>query len=370
MSRRGATKRLAKGGCSKQMKEEIPVLKGKTKKELEEICVSLGLEKYRAAQIYTGIYKNRYTNLDQFTTLSKEVREKLKEHTLYPEIELGRDLASKEDGTRKFTFYVGENKEIEAVWIPSGDGGRKTICISSQIGCTLNCKFCATGLLEYKGNLHTWQILDQVLQVERLVGDRATNIVFMGMGEPMHNYFSVMKAAHILRDQDGFGLGALRITISTAGVTTGINRFIENKEPFNFAISLNHPNPNSRSSVMDVNDKHPLEKLIESAKRFTKELDRAITFEYVMIPDVNMGRDNAERLAKISRSVNKCKINVIPLNTDFTGWRRPTDDEVKDFVMHLKAKTTAPILNRRSPGRDINGACGMLALKGIRSETR
>ncbi|MDF3820243.1 23S rRNA (adenine(2503)-C(2))-methyltransferase RlmN [Leptospira sp. 96542] len=351
------------------MKEEIPILKGKTKKELTELCASLGLEAYRASQIYTGIYKNRYTNIDQFTTLSKEVRTVLKEKTLYPEIELGRELISKDDGTRKFTFFVGEGKEIETVWIPSGDGGRKTICISSQIGCTLNCKFCATGLLEYKGNLATWQILDQILQVEKIVGDRATNIVFMGMGEPMHNYFSVMKAAHILRDQDGFGLGALRITISTAGVTTGISRFIENKEPFNFAISLNHPNPRARSSVMDVNDKHPLEKLIDSAKRFTKELNRAITFEYVMIPDVNMGKDNAERLAKISRSVNKCKINVIPLNTDFTGWRRPTEDEVNEFISILRSKTNAPILNRRSPGRDINGACGMLALKGIRSET-
>ncbi len=352
------------------MKEEIPILKGKTKKELQEICEKLGLEPYRANQIYTGIYKNRYTSLDQFTTLSKDVREILKSKTSYPEIELGRDLTSKDDGTRKFTFYVDDNKEIEAVWIPSGDGGRKTICISSQVGCTLNCKFCATGLLEFKGNLATWQILDQVLQVEKLVGDRATNIVFMGMGEPMHNYFSVLKAAHILRDQDGFGLGAMRITISTAGVTTGIKRFIENKEPFNFAISLNHPNPNARSSVMDVNDKHPLDLLIDCAKKFTKELDRPITFEYVMIPDVNMGRDNAERLAKIARSVNKCKINVIPLNTDFTGWRRPTEDEVMEFVNILKSKTKAPILNRRSPGRDINGACGMLALKGVRSEVR
>ncbi|TGN20103.1 23S rRNA (adenine(2503)-C(2))-methyltransferase RlmN [Leptospira idonii] len=349
------------------MKEDIFVLKGKRLAELQEFCASLGLEPYRAKQIYQGIYKNRYSSLEQFTTFSKEVREKLKANASFPEIQLGRELISK-DGTRKFTFEVEPGKEVETVWIPSGDGDRKTICISSQVGCTLNCAFCATGLLEYKGNLQTWQILDQILQVEKIVQDRATNIVFMGMGEPMHNYFSVLKAAHILNDKDGFCLGAKRITISTAGVTTGINRFIENKEPFNFAISLNHPNPNARSSVMDVNDKHPLEKLLETARRFTQELDRMITFEYVMIPDVNMGRENAERLVKIARSVNKCKINVIPLNTDFTKWRRPTEEEVGEFVSYLRAKSGVPILNRRSPGRDINGACGMLALKGTRNE--
>ena len=349
------------------MKEEQPILKGKTLSELQALCASLGIESFRAKQIYSGIYKSRYSSLDQFTTLSKDIRELLKERTVFPEIQLGRELISK-DGTRKFTFDVEPGKEIETVWIPSADGERKTICISSQVGCTLNCSFCATGLLEYKGNLQTWQIVDQVLQVEKIVQDRATNIVFMGMGEPMHNYFSVMKAAHIFHDMDGIGLGAKRITISTAGVVTGINRFIDNKEPYNFAISLNHPNPNARSSVMDINKKHPLEKLLESARRFTGELDRMITFEYVMIPDVNMGKENAERLVRIAKSVNKCKINVIPLNTDFTGWRRPTEEEVGEFVSYLRAKAGVPILNRQSPGRDINGACGMLALKGVRNE--
>ncbi|GBF49553.1 ribosomal RNA large subunit methyltransferase N [Leptospira ryugenii] len=349
------------------MKEEKPVLKGKSLTDLTEICRHLGLEAYRAKQIYVGIYKSRYTSIDQFSSLSKETRELLKEKTVFPEIQLGRELISK-DGTRKFTFDVEPGKEVETVWIPSADGERKTICISSQIGCTLNCAFCATGLLEYKGNLHSWQIIDQILQVEKIVQDRATNIVFMGMGEPMHNYFSVMKAAHILHDKEGMGLGARRITISTAGVVPGIHRFIDNKEPFNFAISLNHPNPNARSSVMDINVKHPLEKLLDAARRFTQELDRMITFEYVMIPDVNMGKENLDRLVKIARSVNKCKINVIPLNTDFTGWRRPTEDEVRDFVSYLRQKAGVPILNRQSPGRDINGACGMLALKGVRNE--
>ncbi len=349
------------------MIEALPVLKGKTLKDLQEICAGLRLEPFRAKQIYHGIYKNRYNSLEEFTTFSKETKDRLSAQIILGELKLGRELISK-DGTRKFTFLVDDNKEIETVWIPSGDDGRKTICISSQIGCTLNCAFCATGLLEYKGNLNAWQIIDQVLQVERIVQDRATNIVFMGMGEPMHNYFSVIKAAHIFRDPDAFGLGARRITISTAGVVTGIKRFIQNKEPFNFAISLNHPNPNSRSSIMDVNDKHPLEKLIEVAREFTQALDRPITFEYVLIPTVNMGKDNAERLAKIARSVNKSKINVIPLNTDFTEWRRPTEEEVEEFVSYLRFKSDVPVMNRQSPGRDINGACGMLALKGVRHE--
>jgi len=348
------------------MKEKHPNFKGKLFKEVQTECGELGLEPFRATQIYQGLYQTRISSWMELSTLSKSQREKLEEEAPIPLLKLGRDLKS-QDGTRKFTFLVDDGKEIEAVWIPSGDGDRKTICISSQIGCTLNCSFCATGLLEFKGNLQSWQIIDQVLQVESLVADRATNVVFMGMGEPMHNYFSVIKAAHILRDKEGFGLGAKRITISTAGVIPGIHRFIDNKEPFNLAISLNHPNPNARSQIMDVNDKHPLEKLIDAARRYTHELNRPITFEYVMIPSVNMGKENADRLVKIAKQVNKCKINVIPLNTDFTQWRRPEPEEVEEFVQYVKNKSKVPVFNRQSPGRDINGACGMLALKGFRS---
>ncbi|TGJ98970.1 23S rRNA (adenine(2503)-C(2))-methyltransferase RlmN [Leptospira langatensis] len=337
-------------------------IKGHTLEELTELVQGLGEKSFRAKQIYNGLYVNRYENWDEFTTIGKDLKNKLEEKFSLSPLKVAKHLKSV-DGTQKFTFEAvsGSGKEFESVWIPSGDGGRKTICISSQVGCTLNCKFCATAKLPYQGNLKAGEIIDQVLQVEKIVGDKATNIVFMGMGEPMHNYFNVMRAAKLLHDSDAVGLGAKRITISTSGVVNGIRRFIENREPYNLAISLNHPDPNGRKEIMDIEEKFSLPELLEAAVDYTKALKRRITFEYVMIPGVNMSPEDAKKLVKIARRMD-CKINVIPLNTEFFGWRRPTRDEVDEFLRLLEP-AGVPILNRRSPGKDINGACGMLAAK-------
>lgn len=343
------------------MKEVLFQPKGKMPEELVDFLKSLGEPGYRGLQIFQGLYKNRYNSWEEFSNLPKGLRTKLAQHSEFFDMPVSFHRVS-EDGTQKFSFEIEPGKEVEAVWIPRGDGARKTICISSQVGCTLNCKFCATGKLAFQGNLKTWQILDQVLTVERIVGDRATNIVFMGMGEPLHNYFEVMRAAHILHHDEAFNLGAKRITISTAGVVPGIHRYIDNKEPFNFAISLNQPDPNTRSEIMDVNEKFGLDKLVESAVRFVQELGRTITFEYVMIPDVNMSDKHIQLLAKIAKKVGNCKFNVIPLNTEFFGWSRPDDEMVARFVMKLKKESQVPVMNRRSPGKEIGGACGMLAL--------
>ncbi len=340
---------------------KIP-LKGHTLEELSNILTEMGEKSFRAKQIYNGLYANRYETWEEFTTIGKELKEKLSAKFSLTPIRVAQHLKSV-DGTQKFTFesVAGSGKEFESVWIPSGDGGRKTICISSQVGCTLNCKFCATAKLEFQGNLKAGEIIDQVLQVEKIVGDRATNIVFMGMGEPMHNYFNVMRAANLLHDSEAIGLGAKRITISTSGVVNGIRRFIENREPYTLAISLNHPDPAGRKEIMDIEEKFSLPELLEAAKDYTRVLKRRITFEYVMIPGVNMSPEDARKLVKIARKLD-CKINVIPLNTEFFGWRRPTPTEVDEFIRLLEP-ADVPILNRRSPGKDINGACGMLAAK-------
>lgn len=337
-------------------------IKGLTLDELTQVVLDLGEKAFRAKQIYNGLYANRYESWEEFTTIGKDLKEKLKERFSLDPIRVAKHLKST-DGTQKFTFesVPGSGKEFESVWIPSGDGGRKTICISSQVGCTLNCKFCATAKLPFQGNLKASEIIDQVLQVEKIVGDKATNIVFMGMGEPMHNYFNVMRAASLLHDSEALGLGAKKITISTSGVVNGIRRFIENKEPYTLAISLNHPDPEGRREIMDIEEKFSLPELLEAARDYTKTLKRRITFEYVMIPGVNMGPEDAKKLVKIASKLD-CKINVIPLNTEFFGWRRPSPEEVDRFL-RLIEPAGVPILNRRSPGKDINGACGMLAAK-------
>lgn len=342
--------------------DEIFIPQGKRILEIENFLSTLNEPKYRATQIFEGIYKHRYSNWDDFTNLPLDLRNKLKQNSDFRIMPINHHLIS-EDGTQKFSFEIEPGKEVEAVWIPNGDGERKTICISSQIGCNLNCLFCATGTLKFQGNLKSWQILDQVLSVEKIVKDRATNIVFMGMGEPMHNYKEVIRSAQILNHPKAFNIGAKRITISSAGVLPGIKQFIQDREPFNFAISLNQSDPNKRSEIMDVNNKFPLNELILVAKKFVDELDRPITFEYVMIPGVNMGEENVRLMGRIASRVGKCKFNIIPLNTTFHGWRAPTENEIKLFSDSLRNETSVPILNRRSPGKEIGGACGMLALE-------
>jgi 23S rRNA (adenine2503-C2)-methyltransferase len=248
---------------------------------------------------------------------------------------------------------------FEAVWIVSED--RRTACISSQAGCSLNCSFCATGTLPFVGNLTAWEIIDQVYDLMHLRQEPITNIVFMGMGEPFYNYDEVMKAADILHDPEGLNLGARHITISTAGVVPKIHQFIDEERPYNLAISLNHPDKQNRKTVMDIDERYPLEELLDSARRYTRELSRPITFEYVLIPEINMSSDHLEQLIAIARSV-KCKVNLIPLNTALNGWSRPTVEQVSAFQAGLRH---AGILafNRGSPGKEVDGACGMLALR-------
>ncbi len=336
---------------------------GRLPEELYPFLESIGESRFRAEQIFQGLYKHRYRSWDEFTNLPAKLRKFLSEIAPLGRMPVRLHKVS-EDGTQKFAFQVEPGKEVEAVWIPKGGRERKTICISSQVGCTLNCKFCATAKMDFRGNLKTWQILEQVRIVEREVGDNATNIVFMGMGEPLHNYFEVIRAARILHHPNAWNLGAKRITISTAGVVPRIHRFIDSREPFNFAISLNQPDPKARSEIMDINERHSLQELLDAAERFVRELDRTITFEYVMIPGVNMSDHHIRLLAKIAGRIGKCKFNVIPLNTKFFGWKAPTEEEVIQFVKKLKIASKVPVMNRRSPGKEIGGACGMLALAG------
>ncbi len=339
-------------------------LKGRSLGELEALFEELEEPRFRAKQAFRRVNLHLAESVDEFTEFSKELRTRLSELDALPRMEFVRSQTD-EDGTEKALFETGafgraqEPKRIEAVWIVSPR--RSTVCISSQVGCTLNCTFCATGTLPFKGNLPAWQIVDQVYEFIRRRQERPTNVVFMGMGEPFHNYENVIKAARILHHPEGLNLGARHITISTAGVIPSIERFIKDKEPFNLAISLNHADAEHRGDIMDIDRKYPLDKLLRVARRYTKELNRRITFEYVMIPDVNLGPRNAQKLIKIARSVH-CKVNLIPLNTNIEGMRRPSPEEVEDFQEQLHEAGIA-VFNRGSPGRTIDAACGMLALK-------
>lgn len=348
-------------------------LKGKTIEELKALFESLDEPGYRAKQAFARINKLGAQSLEDFTEFPKSLRAKLADLGALPETKIER-TSLEQEGTEKAVFLTGsdrrdgEKKLVEAVWIVSMQ--RRTACISSQVGCSLNCAFCATGTLKFRGNLQAWQIVDQVYGLIRhrnpsgdpASPERLTNVVFMGMGEPFYNYDQVLKAAHLLHDPGGLNLGAKHITISTAGVVPGIDRFTEEAQPFNLAISLNHPDPEGRREIMDVTEKFPLEELLRAVRNYGKTQKRPVTFEYIMIPDKNMGRENLEKLVAICRSVN-AKINLIPLNTNLNNWRRPDDQEMVEFQEGLR-RAGILAFNRGSPGRKVGGACGMLALQG------
>jgi 23S rRNA (adenine2503-C2)-methyltransferase len=348
--------------------------------ELEVFFAGLGEPRYRATQVFRRIHHHRARELDEWSELPRRLRCRLAEAGVVARLEV-MERARGEDGAEKVILALpaaagappraespdfapaGARREIEAVWIPGVD--RRTVCVSSQVGCSLDCAFCATGTLRFRGNLEPWQIVDQVYALERLRGERASNVVFMGMGEPLHNYERVMRAARLLHHPEGAHVGARHITISTAGVTPGVERFTAEKEPWNLAISLNHPDPEGRAVVMPITLRHPLPELLEAARRYSVERRRRVTFEYVMMPGVNMGRREVEQLRAIGRSM-RCKINLIPLNTAVSGSRRPTPAEARAFRDEL-ARAGLEVYDRGSPGREVEGACGMLALRRMRT---
>jgi 23S rRNA (adenine2503-C2)-methyltransferase len=339
------------------------ILKGKTVQELSELFRGLGEPAYRGKQAFGRINRLLAATLDDFTEFPISLRNRLKELNAFPSLK-ALCASADPDGTEKSLFETtnrkGEPIRIETVWLVSEE--RRTICVSSQAGCSLNCSFCATATIPFAGNLNTWQILDQIYELIRRHNERPTNIVFMGMGEPFYNYESVLRAAHTLNDPEGINLSARSITISTAGVVPNIRRFTHEGHPFNLAISLNHPDAAIRGTIMDVEGRHPLSELLDAVRDHVRASGRPVTFEYVCIPGLNMAPNDAEKLIRIARRIH-CKINLIPLNTTFDGRRPPSEREMLEFQNHLKG---AGILafNRGSAGRGINGACGMLALQG------
>lgn len=346
-----------------------------TIEELKEFFVKLNEPSYRAKQTFLRIHKYLANDIEEFTELPKKLREYIRENQLFPVLNLSDTESieddSKDKGTQKFIFEyqnpkISKSRIFESVWIVSEK--RRTACISSQSGCSLNCVFCATAKIPFKGNLSTWQILQQIYQMIRFrkiyvnPKEKLTNVVFMGMGEPFYNYDNVLKAAKILNHPDGLNIGARHITISTAGVIPGIERFISEKQPFNLAISLNNPFNDERSFLMDVNKKYPLEDLLKVVKKYTKLYHRNITFEYILIPNVNMSESHIKEILRIANYIKNCKFNLIPLNTNFNQWRAPTEEEILNFQQKLREKGILAFY-RGSPGKKIHAACGMLALQ-------
>ena len=336
-------------------------IKGISINELEQFITQSGFPKYRAHQIYNWLYKQGTHDIQCMNNLSNDLQSFLIDNTIANTLTLFKQVEC--DNTIKFLFKTKIGQYIESVSMI--EDNKHTICLSSQVGCSLDCDFCATGKMGFINNLSTGEIIDQLLFIKNNVKLPITNIVFMGMGEPFLNYNNVINAAKLMNDSAGLNFGANRITISTAGIIPKINQFIEDKLKFNLAISLNASDDITRNKLMPINKKWPISALLQAAKNFNKHHRNNITFEYVLIDSINDSKDDAIRLAKLLKN-SDCKLNIIPFNYIGNEYKRPTVESIENFLKTLHQEHKGfRILVRWSKGVDINAGCGQLATKDI-----
>jgi 23S rRNA (adenine2503-C2)-methyltransferase len=336
-----------------------PEILALSEEELAAYLVADGHKKFRARQVFQWLHLKQVFDVRQMTNLKADFQDYLTEKFAFPEFRILNEVKSPSDQTAKYLFEFG-NKQVESVWLPYEN--RQSICISVQSGCSLDCSFCATGKIAFKGNLTTGQILSQVYGTQQLYDRRITNVVFMGMGEPFYNYDNSIKAANLLAHQHGMNISRRRITLSTSGVLPGIKRFIEEKQPYRLALSLHAVFAEKRRAIMDIEEKFAFEEILEYLREHRKDMQQGqLMFEYIMIDGFNIFPEDAKELARWAKLLN-AKVNLIPLNTAFNGMRRPTEEKIDDFWRQLFERGILAI-NRRSPARDIDGACGMLAGK-------
>ncbi len=329
-------------------------------KELQDIIISLGEQKFRAKQVWNRAYKNLASSFDDMPDVPKELRRKLKETIDFSHITPQIDLLSSDGWTRKILFRLEENVQIETVLM--GYDTRRTVCISTQAGCGLGCTFCATGQGGLQRNITSGEIIEQVLFFNRALqerGDKLTNIVLMGMGEPFANYKQVMKAIATLTDPEGYGFGARRITISTVGVVPMIEKFTAENSQVNLAVSLHAATDALRNTMLPINKKYPIEVLLRACGEYIKHTNRRVSFEWALIDDVNDTPEQARELARKLKGM-LCHVNFIPLNPTkgFGGH----ESKLKRIAAFREILNGAGITNtlRVRRGIDINAGCGQL----------
>ncbi|MEI7470754.1 MAG: 23S rRNA (adenine(2503)-C(2))-methyltransferase RlmN [Chitinophagaceae bacterium] len=333
--------------------------------ELKAFFENMGDKKFRAIQTYDWIWKLHARSFDDMSNLSKELRAKLAEHFTLPALSVDATQISS-DGTLKSRFKTYDGHLIEGVLIPTEK--RNTACVSSQVGCSLTCKFCATGKMERKRNLNFDEIYDQVAllneQSEKVHNKKLTNIVFMGMGEPLLNYKNVLQAIERITANDGLAMSPKRITVSTAGVAKMIRQLGDDKVRFNLALSLHAANDVKRAAIMPINETNTIDSLISALNYFYEQTNNDITLEYILFKDVNDSLKDAEDLVKIYRQIPTHLINVIEYNPiDGAHFIKPDEDTTQRFTDYL-VKNRVNVRVRRSRGKDIDAACGQLANKG------
>jgi len=335
--------------------------------ELQEQLCNLGEPSYRAGQILDWLYKKRVDTIDKMTNLPRSLRSRLAEKLSLGKIEIVRVLGAR-DTTRKFLFRLTDENLIESVLIPAspalygGRADRRTICVSTQVGCAYGCKFCASGLEGFSRNLGANEIVDQLIAVERAAGEKIDNIVFMGMGEPLANLENVLRAIRIINAEWGVGIGARHITISTSGLAPQIRKLAEEPLQIRLAISLHGATDEVRNRIMPINRRYDIETLLSACDYYNAHKKQRLTFEYILIADVNDSDEQARLLSRHARRLS-AKVNLIPYN-NVSGltWARPSEKRQEKFLSILRAQGN-PATLRREKGHDIDAACGQLRLQ-------
>jgi 23S rRNA (adenine2503-C2)-methyltransferase len=327
---------------------------------------------YRAQQVVDWLYQKRASSFDAMTDLPQTLRARLAENFSFASLETVRVLGSK-DTTQKFLFRLSDGNLIESVLIPASPAlygersDRRTICVSTQVGCAYGCKFCASGLEGFSRNLLPNEIVDQLIAIERESGEKIDNVVFMGMGEPLANFFNVMRAIRIINAPWGLGIGARHITVSTSGLAPQIRQLADETLQIRLAVSLHGSTDEVRNQIMPINRKYNVASLLEACDYYVSHRKQRISFEYILIANVNDADEQAHILAGHARRLS-AKINLIPYNT-VTGleWTRPSRNRQENFLAILRSHGVAATL-RREKGHDIDAACGQLRLQTKREE--
>ncbi|MFM2168332.1 MAG: rRNA ((2503)-C(2))-methyltransferase RlmN [Verrucomicrobiota bacterium] len=347
-------------------------LLGMTPGEVEALIKEMGEPGFRAKQVVEWTFVRRVADIEAMTNLPKALRERLKERLVTRSMSIAT-VSGSADTTRKFLLKLNDGRYVETVLIPAnpalygGKSDRRTLCVSSQVGCAYDCKFCASGLAGFTRNLMAGEIVEQIVQVEAHTGERVDNLVFMGMGEPLANFSNLIKAIEILNAEWGIGIGARHMTVSTSGLAPQIHKLADFPLQIRLAISLHGASDPVRNEIMPVNRKYPLAELFEALEAWNAKRKQFLTFEFILIEDVNDSLDQARMLAKRARSVN-AKVNLIPYNTvDGLPWKRPSEQRQDAFLEVLTSAGVTATL-RREKGHDIAAACGQLRLKQETSE--
>lgn len=337
----------------------MEILSGMSLAEIEELVLQLNASKFRAKQIYNWVYLKSVATIDDMTDLSKQFREELKKIAIVTDTKIKVKQVSS-DGTIKYLIEYPDGECVETVLMRFDNRANLTACVSSQIGCSVNCSFCATGKRGFVRNLTEKEIIEQVLTIQRDTGLKITNVVFMGQGEPLLNLKNVLKALEIFNND--FQIGARRITISTSGIIPKIDELAKEELQSTLAISLHASNHAVRKRIMPIEEKYPIDKLISALKKYVEKTGRRITVEYILIKDLNCTLEAAKELANLLHDL-KCNINLIPYNPVVkTDYKKPSNNEIMKFK-YLLEHSGKKVTVRLERGADIDAACGQLSGK-------